>query len=339
MTSEINMPLVDAQNEGLVFACRLDGKGSAKLLNWSDIEVKNIVNHKTSHPIWIHLDITQSRACNWVLNFSGLSRIVAQALLVTQCRPRVFYKEQSLTTILRGMNTNKGASPEDMVALRIWSNGNYVISIQQQRLESPRHILSYLLVSKTGPETTAELYMHLINQVTKLIGLTVEALEDDLEQMDMQLETSDPADLRGDVKDMRRKLIALRRYIAPQREALNALLLQPPEWFDETALLHLHEAADRTIYYVEEIDSAVEQTQALKNEIASRLAEATNRILYVLAIISGIFLPFGFLTGLFGINLGGMPGVNRPEAFLLFCISLPILFSIEIWIFKRLKWL
>jgi zinc transporter len=55
--------------------------------------------------------------------------------------------------------------------------------------------------------------------------------------------------------------------------------------------------------------------------------------MYVLSVISAIFLPLGFLTGLFGINIGGIPGVEDPNAFWVFSGILVVIVSLQIWIF------
>ncbi len=60
--------------------------------------------------------------------------------------------------------------------------------------------------------------------------------------------------------------------------------------------------------------------------------------MYVLSVIAAIFLPLGFLTGLLGINVGGIPGADNPEAFWLFGAGLFCLVLIEVFIFKKLKW-
>jgi zinc transporter len=63
------------------------------------------------------------------------------------------------------------------------------------------------------------------------------------------------------------------------------------------------------------------------------LAGKLNKNMYVLSVISAIFLPLGFLTGLFGINIGGIPGVEDPNAFWVFSGILVVIVSLQIWIF------
>jgi len=50
-------------------------------------------------------------------------------------------------------------------------------------------------------------------------------------------------------------------------------------------------------------------------------------------------LPLGFLTGLFGINVGGLPGVEDPNAFWWFCSGVAVIaLGVGVWMRKR-RWL
>jgi zinc transporter len=54
---------------------------------------------------------------------------------------------------------------------------------------------------------------------------------------------------------------------------------------------------------------------------------------------AGIFLPVSFLTGLFGVNVGGMPGLNSPWAFAILCGAMVLLALVLVAIIRRMKWL
>ncbi|MEM8498079.1 MAG: CorA family divalent cation transporter [Pseudomonadota bacterium] len=53
----------------------------------------------------------------------------------------------------------------------------------------------------------------------------------------------------------------------------------------------------------------------VKDELASSLSDQLNRNWYVLSLAAAIFLPLGFLTGVFGINVAGMLGVDHKAPF------------------------
>jgi zinc transporter len=64
-----------------------------------------------------------------------------------------------------------------------------------------------------------------------------------------------------------------------------------------------------------------------------------NNKMYLLSVVAAIFLPLSFLTGLLGINVGGIPGAESKLGFIVFIILLVIIVAIQIWYFKKKKWL
>ena len=206
--------------DGMQFACCINGDGSATAIGWPEVEAWN----EGEDGLWVHLNKDAPRVRSWIVERSRLSKITTEALLAPESRPRAFHGKVGFVTILRGVNTNPGAEEEDMVALRIWSDGKRLITLWDEKLKTPLDILSRLMDTRNGPKTIAELYERLIARLTERIGLTVETLEGDLDDIEVRMETESSPELRREVSDMRRKLSDLRRYIAPQREALGSFL-------------------------------------------------------------------------------------------------------------------
>ncbi|MDX1581577.1 MAG: CorA family divalent cation transporter, partial [Alphaproteobacteria bacterium] len=113
---------------------------------------------------------------------------------------------------------------------------------------------------------------------------------------------------------------------------------EPAEWMDQRDRLLLREVADKITRYVEELDTVRERAAVVQDELSSRLAERLNNNTYVLSVIAAIFLPLGLLTGLLGINVGGMPGADQSWAFWVVTAALLVLVPLEMWLFRRLNW-
>lgn len=50
----------------------------------------------------------------------------------------------------------------------------------------------------------------------------------------------------------------------------------------------------------------------MQEELTEKLSEQMNKTMYILTVLAGIFLPITFVTGLLGINVGGIPGTDNP---------------------------
>ncbi len=331
--SEIS-PSDVAEEDGLLFGCVLDGRGGARLIDWDGV---NAWKEKDG-PLWLHLERNSARVQSWLRTESGLTEATIAALIADETRPRVFRGKRGVVAILRGVNTNPGNNPADLVAIRLWSEGTRVITLRLRKLMTARDILEQLTSSGTGPCTAPQLYERLIARLTERLAGTVSAFGEELDALEENFSLSKAAETRRKLSDLRHDIVTVRRFLLPQREALNSLLMEPPPWLDEQSRTHLRETTDRTLRYVEELDAVRERSMVIKDDIANQLSESSNRTLYVLAIISGIFLPLAFLTGLLGINIGGMPGTESPYAFWIFCALMAVMLAIELYIFKKLKW-
>jgi zinc transporter len=67
----------------------------------------------------------------------------------------------------------------------------------------------------------------------------------------------------------------------------------------------------------QDMDLIMERSRLLQEEIASRLGEATNRNLYLLSVVTTALLPITLITGVFGMNVGGLPFLVSKHGFFL----------------------
>ena len=91
--------------------------------------------------------------------------------------------------------------------------------------------------------------------------------------------------------------------------------------------------------HIEELDTIRDKVALIQEELANRLSEQLNKKMYILSIISAIFLPLSFLTGLLGINIGGIPGAENENAFYIFSLILVFIISVQLTIFKKKRWI
>jgi zinc transporter len=77
----------------------------------------------------------------------------------------------------------------------------------------------------------------------------------------------------------------------------------------------------------------------IQDELANAVAERLNARMYVLSVVAAVFLPLGFVTGLLGVNVAGVPGADTPWAFAAVAGGSAAVAAVEVWLFRRLGWL
>ena len=120
---------------------------------------------------------------------------------------------------------------------------------------------------------------------------------------------------RADLGSLRRLLVRLQRLLAPEPAALFRLLKKPPAWISEDDLQELRQSTEEFNVALSDMAALQERIKLLQEEIAGRVAEASNRTLYVLTVVTVLALPINIMAGLFGMNVGGIPFNEHPFGF------------------------
>lgn len=319
--------------DGLIKAFLLDGRGGGKVLDWDGIR-HWLPEHGA---LWVHLDFTDPTAQDWLLRESGLDEIVAEALIADETRPRCDLIADGALISLRGVNSNPGADPEDMVSLRIFADGQKVVSTRRRRLLTIADIAEALESGK-GPHSIGGLIAEFADRMVERMSSVISELDDRIDELEEAVLSGAGRELQHDLLDLRREILKLRRYISPQRDALSRLHVSKNGWLSDNDRLLVREANDKVIRYLEDLDSTRDRASVTHEALGNRLAEQMNSRMYVLSLVAGLFLPLGFLTGLLGINVGGIPLAEDPHGFIEIVIILTIVVAVQVAIFMHKKW-
>lgn len=295
-------------------------------------------SHNTDKLLWVHLDSHHSDTMQWIEQSSpDLEPFILDALFDDETRPRMAQINHGLLLILRGVNLSENADPEDMVSIRLYIEKNRIISVYRRRLKAIRDIEEKIISGK-GPKDVGQFICMLTSQLTERLEPAVSKLDELTDDAEENLLENVDASLRGNIVQIRKQAIMFRRYMAPQRDAIGQLCLSDLDWFDDMHRRHLRESHNHVIRYIEDLDAIRERAQIVKDELGNILADKQNKNMYLLSIVAAIFLPLGFITGLFGINVGGMPGVSSDMAFWIVCLICLLFIIVVAGIFKFLKW-
>lgn len=324
-----------ADAPGILYATTINGDGTGTPL--TDREISEHIKAETL--AWVHLDGRHPEARTWIQSeLSYLDPLIAEALLAEETRPRLVEIEQGALMILRGVNLNENAQPEDMISIRLWIDAHRIISVRLRSSKAVQDIQDRLAAGN-GPKHAGDFIAMLSARLFERIEGVMTDLNVSLDDVEERVMDDPRHEERQDINQLRRQAIIFRRYFAPQRDVIAQLRMMDFVWLDPPARRRLQENLDRITRYLEDLDAIRERAQIVKDELANALADRMNKNLYVLSLIAAIFLPLGFLTGLLGINVGGIPGADMSSAFWLFVGILLAVSVVQVWVFRKMKWL
>ncbi|MGR1579825.1 zinc transporter ZntB [Thalassobius sp. S69A] len=290
-------------------------------------------------PAWAHLDGKDPAANGWIsAQLDYLDPQAIEALLDVDTRPRLTVLGSGMILILRGMNFNAGEDPEDMVSVRMWIDPHRIVTISRKRVWAIERMHEALAAGR-GPSDAGSFLVNLIEDITTNIAKFQSGLDQKAEELEHKVISEGTERLRRQVVDMRLQIIAARRYMGPQRDALAEIGRAKLELLDQTTRREIEEEHLKMTRVVEDMDELREQASVLREELSGQLSDRLNRNMFMLSILSAIFLPLGFLTGLFGVNVGGLPGLERSDAFLWLCGAMGGLVFLQVLALWHMRWI
>jgi zinc transporter len=319
----------------ILISYKFDDKSKA-FLKLDESKISKEIKSKSL--AWVHLDATKKESKEWLeKEISYLDPFIIEALIDEETRPRVTEIGDGVLVILRGVNLNKNADPEDMVSIRLWVDSHRIISLQRRQLKALLDI-EESIKSKKNIKNSGDFLCALIAKLFEKMEPALLNLDENTDDIEEQILDKPDINLREKIVEVRKQAIIFRRYMAPQKDAIAKLYLSEVEWLNGTHRRHLQESYNRVMRYVEDLDAVRERAQIVKDELANVLSDRLNKNMYILSVIAAIFLPLGFFTGLLGINVGGIPGSENSNAFFIFCGGLSVLVAMQIFVFKKLRW-
>ncbi|PHI36714.1 zinc transporter ZntB [Pseudoalteromonas sp. GCY] len=319
---------------GLLHAFVLDGQGGGRLL--CDLsEVKSVI-HK--EPLWLHFDYSFDETTEWLKQQTFLDDWEREALTADETRPRTANGDEGLLVFLRGVNLNPKQSPEDMVSIRCFANDKLLITCRKRHIMSAQDMLASLKKGQ-GAKSIGELLSTLVMRLSVRMQDIIWQIEEQLDEFEDAMESSEQLPNYQQLSTLRRQTIGLKRYLKPQKLAISELILAKVAWLDEDHQHMIEEASNALSRYIEELEAAIERAQVIQNAITNHQNEQLNQRMYVMSVVAALFLPLGFLTGLLGVNIGGIPGTEWGGAFAFFVIMLVVLTGGIGVYFKRKGWL
>jgi len=315
-------------------SCILNGRGGA-----DPADIQSFRPTKNDQDVlWLHLDVNDDASRSWLQTDSGLDPTIVDTLLADETRPRSFSTDHGLLVVLRGVNSNPGQDPEDMVSIRVWIEQSRIISTRRRRLLSVTD-LREMLEEGIGPKSPGGFLSSLVAKLADRIGDFIDDIEERVGEAEATMATQDHTQFRQMISTLRQQIATVRRFLAPQRDALDRLYRQPGDWLTETDIRELRDEADRITRYLEDLDLARERTMVLREEFLGQLAQEQNSRMYVLSVVAAVFLPLTFVTGLLGMNVGGLPGLESPRGFMASLIIMVIAAVGLLTLFRAKKWL
>ncbi|MET3824836.1 MULTISPECIES: zinc transporter ZntB [Sphingomonas] len=267
----------------------------------------------TGELIWVHLMSNNEQAQSWLSETAGLPDYVVDVLTTTESRPRCDALGEGAFLNLRGRSNEEMTTSDPLASVRIYALAGRVFSVTRRTLTAVDDVVK--AVEGGTIADPGDLIAEFASAITEELDPEVGELGDQLDDCEADLDADKVFELRRKVTKVRSTAIGYRRFVQPQRAALEKLAALPCDWLHDDDRLHLTSAADRAARMAEELEAIRERSALMHEALTDLRAEQIDSRSLLISIVALIFLPLTFLTGLYGMNVEGLPFAKEPWAF------------------------
>lgn len=310
---------------------RLESTNAAEVLDKIDPQYVNWVN--VSH-------VADAEALNAVAEKFNLHHLLIEDVQNINHPPKSEEYDDCIFITLKMLNidTKRDDIKQEQVSFVL--GAHFLISFQEQEDDIFDPVRERVIQSKgriRGRKADYLLY-RLMDQivgdyynVSEFVGQKIDALENKI------INNTVDRPIRR-ILQTKKRINRLKRLILPVREAMKKFVKEEVVQVESSSLDYFQDVYDHLNHVVENIESYREVIQSLFDIHASNESNSMNQVMKTLTVISTIFIPLTFLTGVYGMNFAYMPGLQNPDGFTIVMLaSLAVPIAMLIYMRKK-KW-
>ncbi len=293
--------------------------------------------------IWLNIDgIHDTELIEKTGAVFGLHTLLLEDILDTDLRPKteVYEDKLFLTAKMLSLEEESGKVIAEQVSFVLGKN--FLITFQEGLLgdvfERVRERLSKGKgkLRRTKPDY---LLYELFDSIIDNYFIIIEKTGDGLELVEQKILASPGKSALKEIHAFKSELMELRKLVWPLREIISRLERDEDNFFEEHNRIYIRDIYDHIFQAIETVEMYRDMLSNLQDLYHSSLSNRMNEIMKVLTIITTIFIPLSFISGVYGMNFRHMPELEWTLGYpaVLFVMSAIGIFML--YIFRRKKWL
>jgi zinc transporter len=317
-------PILDGAAAGLVWAFRIHADGTPEPLS-----IDAPIESRHDGWLWLHFNLADVRACALLSGLEGLPPEAAQVLIAPDGNQQLFADESYVYGVFADLINDVDGATHKFGYLHFAMTERLLVSARRHAM-SAAETARQALADGRKLTRVASLLELIVDHVADSIDAYADRLDEDMDEIEEELWLRNASDQRQKLSGVRKATVHLHR----QLQGLLSLFQRSGGDLDSEARqdlrLQTNVLVQRLKGLAHDVIAMRERAHLLQEEVTLKIAEDTNRSLYLLTIITTFFLPASLVAGIFGMNTKGLPFVDNDSGFLwamiiLFLSSLLIL--------------
>jgi magnesium transporter len=316
-------------------------------------DISELAAHLDNKITWINIDgLGDIEALTLLGEKFNLHPLSLEDVLNTGQRPKV-ESNPDYVFVVAQMVYQDASHTIRSEQISLFFGENFLISVQEEGeydVFDPIRVRLRAGRGKIRKSKADYLAYALLDSVIDHFYPVLEELGGNIEDLEEDLLEKPSREMVRKLHEHKRSLAHLRRFIWPLRDVVSALLHDPSGFITATTKIYLRDCYDHTVQLMDLVESNKELTSSLMELYHSSVGLRTNEVMRVLTVITSIFIPLTFIVGIYGMNFApesptgqklplNMPELYQPHGYFWLMGIMAAAAIIQLWIFKKIKWL
>ena len=319
--------------DGVIFAWEISRDHAQEL---KPDEVDAALAH-VDKSVWLHLNLSNTRVQRWIRQTPHLPDTLKEAILDEVNRSRMETIEEfgdGLMMVMNDFRVGLSGTEGDDETGTLWAimTPRLMLSLRAHPLRTTDTLRHLLRQHRVHPADVVSLYHEMIEERANHLRHRIDRLSVEMDELEEALLTGIKIPEHETLGRLRITCGRLRRHYTPELTALRRLSRHRPVWFSEDDADKLREQIELLAYLVDELSNLHERAKMLQDELSAHMAEFNAKNLQVLSVMTVIFLPMTLVTGVMGMNMGDLPGLEQS-----FWVVMVVMFGAGLAVFLGLR--
>lgn len=271
----------------------------------------------------------------------GLHPLIMEDIVSTDQRSKLEEYPDILYLVLRMLSFDEKTRRIESEQLSLVLGEGFVLSFQERPGDFFDSVRERIRTGKGRIRRLGSDYLvySLIDAIVDQYFVILEKFGDEIEVLEEQLIKEPGGSSLSDLHRLKREALSIRRSVWPLRETLSGLQRAEHKMIAPETRPFLRDAYDHTIQVIDTVETYRDMLGGMLDLYLSSVSKRMNEVMKVLTIISTIFIPLTFLTGLYGMNFDNLPELHWRYGYFLLLGAMLLIFAGQLWYFRRKSWL
>jgi len=271
----------------------------------------------------------------------GIHPLALEDIVDVHQRPKMEAYENGILLVIKAFAFNKDSRELSIEQVSLYLTDETVVTFQEDAGDLFQSVRKRLENSGGRIRTKGPDYLAyaLIDNVTDRYFTVLDKMEETLDELESTILTKPETATKSRIHDLRLALLTMRKSTSPTREMAGRFGDTEHRLVTEDTQLYVRDLKDHIIQVTDLVETYRDVTNGLYDLYVSEISFRMNSVMQTLTIVSTIFIPLGFLAGVFGMNFEYIPGLKNPYGYYLLWLGFFVITGISLVWFRSKRWL